>query len=285
MTKKQKMDLDAVNQQLDQFDQVVNSEKAMRKVTPQEKLRAGVDLGTSSIVLTVLDSKDKPIYGAFEYDHAVRDGLVVNYMESVRILEKLKQKAEDVLGVPLTTACGAIPPKTGEGSAKIVKNVIEAAGFICPAIVDEPTAAAKFLQMQDGTVVDIGGGTTGISVFQRGKLVEVLDEATGGFHMTLVLAGNQHIKADKAELIKRDPANEDEVFGVIRPVVEKMATITKTAVKTGVKQPVIVVGGAINFKDFIPTFSKTLKLPAYKPDYPQFVTPLGIAMFDDGKAE
>ena len=285
MTKKQKMDLDAVNQQLDQFDQVVNSEKAMRKVSPKEKLKAGVDLGTSSIVLTVLDSKDQPIYGAFEYDHAVRDGLVVNYMESVQILEKLKQKAEDVLGVPLTTACGAIPPKTGEGSAKIVKNVIEADGFICPAIVDEPTAAAKFLQMQDGTVVDIGGGTTGISVFQRGKLVEVLDEATGGFHMTLVLAGNQHVKADEAELMKRDPANEDEVFGVIRPVVEKMATITKTAVKTGVEQPVIVVGGAINFKDFIPTFSKTLKLPAYKPDYPQFVTPLGIAMFDDGTAE
>ncbi len=122
-------------------------------------------------------------------------------------------------------------------------------------------------------------------MFQRGKLVEVLDEATGGFHMTLVLAGNQHVKADEAELMKRDPANEDEVFGVIRPVVEKMATITKTAVKTGVEQPVIVVGGAINFKDFIPTFSKTLKLPAYKPDYPQFVTPLGIAMFDDGTAE
>ncbi len=56
--------------------------------------------------------------------------------------------------------------------------------------------------------------------------------------------------------------------------------ITKTAVTTEVKQPVIVVGGAINFKQFIPTFSKTLTLPAYKPDFPQFVTPLGIAMYD-----
>ena len=45
--------------------------------------------------------------------------------------------------------------------------------------------------------------------------------------------------------------------------------------------PVIVVGGATNFTEFTTTFSKTLKRKVYKPLYPQFVTPLGIAMFDD----
>lgn len=280
MTIKTQVDLKQVNQQLQAFAAVVNGDHPIREVTADEQLRVGVDLGTSSIVLTVLDERNQPLYGAFEYDNAVRDGIVVNFIESVQILKRLKQKAEDVLGVTLTTACGAVPPGTGHGSAKIVTNVIESAEFECREIVDEPTAAAQFLHMQDGTVVDIGGGTTGISVFEHGHLNEVLDEATGGFHMTLVLAGYHHVDSAEAELMKRDESKEGEVFAVIRPVVEKMAMITKTAVTTEVKQPVIVVGGAINFKQFIPTFSKTLTLPAYKPDFPQFVTPLGIAMYD-----
>ena len=280
MGAKQTLDLTAVNQQLHQFAEVVNTDRPIRQVEPQEHLRVGVDLGTSSIVLTVLDEDNQPLYGAFEYDNAVRDGIVVNFMESVQILKRLKAKAEDVLGVELTTACGAIPPGTGDSAAKIVSNVIESAELECRNVVDEPTAAAEFLRMKTGTVVDIGGGTTGISIFNRGKLVEVLDEATGGFHMTLVLAGYHHIPADEAELIKRDPKREAEVFSIIRPVVDKMATIARDTGKTPVKEPVIVVGGAINFKDFVKAFSKTLKLPAYKPEHPQFVTPLGIAMYD-----
>lgn len=280
MGAKQAMSLTAVNQQLDRFAEVVNTERPIRQVGPQEHLRVGVDLGTSSIVLTVLDEENEPLYGAFEYDNAVRDGIVVNFMESVQILKRLKEKAESALGVTLTTACGAIPPGTGDSAAKIVSNVIEAADLECRHVVDEPTAAASFLQMKTGTVVDIGGGTTGISIFNHGKLVEVLDEATGGFHMTLVLAGYHHIPADEAELIKRDPNREDEVFSIIRPVVDKMATIARDTGETPVKEPIIVVGGAINFKDFVKAFSKTLKLPAYKPEYPQFVTPLGIAMYD-----
>lgn len=281
MTVKQATVLSEANQQLTKFAKVVNGNKPIRQVKPNERLRTGIDLGTSSIVLTVLDENNRPLYGAFEYDHAVRDGIIVNFIESVQILKRLKEKAEHALGVELKTACGAVPPGTGEGSSRIVTNVIEAAEFICQRVVDEPTAAAKFLRLQTGTVVDIGGGTTGISTFKDGQLVEVLDEPTGGFHMSLVLAGSRHIDPDKAELIKRDPAMESEVFAVIRPVVEKMATITRTMVKTEIPLPVIVVGGAINFKDFIPTFSKSLKLPAEKPVYPQFVTPLGIAMYDE----
>jgi ethanolamine utilization protein EutJ len=280
MTAKQHANLTKSNQVLDQFAKVVNSDKAIRKVKPTEKLRCGIDLGTSSIVLTVLDEKDNPIYGAFEYDHAVRDGLIVNFVETTQILRRLKQKAEDVLGVELTTACGAIPPGTGEGSAKIVANAIESAEFICRHVVDEPTAAAKFLRMKTGTVVDIGGGTTGVSIFKNGKLIEVIDEATGGFHMTLVLGGAYHITSDEAELMKRDNKKEREVFPIIRPVVEKMASITKNAPKVAVEEPVVVVGGAINFEDFIPAFSKTLGLKSFKPDFPQFVTPLGIGMYD-----
>lgn len=272
--------LETANQQLSQFAEVVNGDHATRAVTAEDTLRVGIDLGTSSIVMVVLDQDDEILYGNFEYDHAVRDGLVVNFMDSVRILMRLKQQAEDILGQPLTTACGAIPPGTGDGSAKIVSNVIESAGFECRAVVDEPTAAAKFLHLKDGTVVDIGGGTTGISIFKRKRLVYVTDEATGGSHMTMVLAGHNHWSMDEAEKVKRDVSRETEVFATIRPVVEKMAAITSSATNGRPQQPVIVVGGAINFKDFVKTFSKALGTTAVKPEFPQFVTPIGIAMYD-----
>lgn len=268
------------NKQINQLAKIVNGNKAVRQVQKGEELRVGIDLGTSSIVLIVLDEKNHVLYGNFEYDHAVRDGLVVNFIDSVRILTKLKDQAEDVLGARLTTACGAIPPGTGAGSAKIVSNVIESAGFVCRSVIDEPTAAAYFLQVQNGTVVDIGGGTTGVSVFKNQKLVQVSDEATGGFHMSLVLAGHYHWNMETAEKAKRNAAQENDVFAVIRPVVEKMAAITRSVTTDKIQEPVIVVGGAINFKKFIDTFSSALGVQAYKPDYPQFVTPIGIAMQD-----
>ena len=54
------------------------------------------------------------------------------------------------------------------------------------ALVDEPSAAAKVLSISDGAVVDIGGGTTGISVIRDGEPIYTADEATGGTHVDLV---------------------------------------------------------------------------------------------------
>lgn len=275
------VNVNEVNNSLASFAKVVNSEKAIRRVSSDEELKVGVDLGTSSIVITVLDKENNPLYGAYEYANAVQDGIVVNYLESVNILQRLKQKAEKVLGRELTTACGAIPPGTGAGSAKIVSNVIEAADMECTKIVDEPTAAGRFLQISQGTVVDIGGGTTGLSIFKNGKLIKSIDEPTGGTHMTLVLAGYHHMPYEKAELMKRDASKEKEVFPIIRPVVEKMATIAQNAFEDKIVSPVYVVGGSTNFKEFEKAFAKTLKVDVIKPKYPQFVTPLGIAMYDD----
>ncbi|MBP0650505.1 pilus assembly protein PilM, partial [Mycobacterium tuberculosis] len=77
------------------------------------------------------------------------------------------------------------------------------------------------LGLVDGAVVDVGGGTTGISVLRNGEVVFTDDEATGGTHMTLVLAGAYGIPTDEAEAMKLDAARVREVFPVVRPVIEK----------------------------------------------------------------
>ncbi len=152
-------------------------------------LRTGVDLGTANIVLAVVDEQNRPVAGASYPSTVVRDGIVVDYMGAVRAVTHLKGQLEERLGVMLDAGACAIPPGILEGNVKAIGNVVEAAGFRLTNIVDEPTAASSVLGISDGAVVDVGGGTTGISVLKDGKVIFTGDEPTGGTHMTLVLAG------------------------------------------------------------------------------------------------
>ena len=155
--------------------------------------------------------------------------------------------------------------------------MLEGAGFEVTNIVDEPTAAAAVLKIRDGAVVDVGGGTTGISILKDGKVIYTDDEATGGTHMTMTVAGHYRIPYEEAELLKRQPDKQNEIFPVIKATVEKMALITEKFLK-GYEVPAIyVVGGSSMFREFTSVFEKHLKLPVYQPVHPLLVTPLGIA--------
>lgn len=154
---------------------------------------------------------------------------------------------------------------------KAIGNVVEAAGFRLTNIVDEPTAASSVLGISDGAVVDVGGGTTGISVLKDGKVIFTGDEPTGGTHMTLVLAGFHGWNTQEAELAKRDPAQEANVFPVIKPVVEKMASIVRNYLREYPVEAVYVVGGACCFTQFESVFEKFLGVPVVKPAAPLLV--------------
>lgn len=270
-------ELDQVNQLLRKFNSLVNQKKCSQ-FESQEKLKVGIDLGTSSIVLTVLDQLDQPVYGSFEYADVVRDGLVVNYSAALQIVKRLKAEAEAVLGVSLTTAAGAIPPGTVGRNQEVVGNIIEAADMTVTQLIDEPTAASNLLKIRNGAVVDVGGGTTGISIFKDGRVVHLEDQSTGGHHMSLVLAGHYRLSLAEAEQLKRSEECDRTCFPVIKPVVEKMAEITRQSLSRYPSDCLYLVGGATLFKEFAPTFSTYLKQTVKQPIFPQFVTPIGIAM-------
>lgn len=268
-------DMEACNATLLAFQRLIEEQ---RNEPWTGALRTGVDLGTANIVLAVVDGEDRPVAGATYPSTVVRDGVVVDYMGAVRAVTRLKGQLEDQLGVELEAAGCAIPPGIVSGSVKAIGNVVEAAGFRLTTTVDEPTAAASVLGITDGAVVDVGGGTTGISILRDGKVVFVDDEPTGGTHMTLVLAGFHGCDTHEAELMKRDPAQEHSVFPVIKPVVEKMAAIVKRCLAKYPVNTVYVVGGACCFTEFETVFQKYLEVPVVKPAAPLLVTPLGIAM-------
>lgn len=260
---------------LDSFARLVEDEKAN---SAEGKLKVGVDLGTANIVLAVVDENNEPVAGATYPSSVVKDGIVVDYMGAIRIVKNLKNQVERLLGQELTEASCAIPPGVVSGSVKAISNVVEGAGFDVINIVDEPTAAATVLDIRDGAVVDVGGGTTGISILKDGEVIYTADEPTGGTHMSLVLAGYYNVSMEEAEKIKKDPSKEADVFPIVKPVIQKMASIVKGFLRDYDVPAVYVVGGACSFEEFTSVFEKELGIKTIKSNHPLLVTPLGIAM-------
>lgn len=248
--------------------------------TPHGGLRVGVDLGTAYTVLVVLDEHNLPIAGEYRFTQVVRDGLVVDYIGAVDILREMKTSVEARLNRELTHAASGFPPGVPRAEVRSTANVVEAAGMICPHLVDEPTAANNVLGIKDGVIVDIGGGTTGIAVVEGSQVIYTADEATGGRHMSLVIAGGANISFEAAEDQKKDPAQQSRLFPIIRPVMEKMGAIINKHIQGFGSQSIVLVGGTSLFPGIETVIQEITDLPTRVAPHPLFVTPVGIAMHD-----
>ncbi|AYE35166.1 ethanolamine utilization protein EutJ [Clostridium septicum] len=238
----------------------------------------GVDLGTACIVLAVLDENYQPVAGAYRYADVVRDGMVVDYLGAVKIVRELKEEIEEKLNTELIYAAAAIPPGTDALDSGAIKNVVQAAGFELTCLLDEPTAANAVLKIENGAVVDIGGGTTGISVLKDGKVVYVVDEPTGGTHFSLVISGAYKMPFKEADKFKRDNKNHKEILPLLKPVVEKVASIITTNVNNYDVKEISLVGGTCCLTGIEEIINKKTGIYTHKPKNPMFVTPLGIAL-------
>ena len=269
------MNLEKVNKYIKDFEKTITNP---RTDFDKSKFYVGVDLGTANIVITILDKNGKPVAGATQRSRVVKDGIVVDFMGAISIVRKLKAELEEKLGLEITEGYTAIPPGVEQGSVKAIVNVVESAGIDIIKVVDEPTAASYVLDITDGVVVDLGGGTTGISILEKGEVVFVADEPTGGTHMTLVIAGSRGINFEEAEDIKLDKKREREVFVQVTPVLQKMASIVKKYISGYNVKNVYLVGGACSFDGSEKIFEKELGLKIYKPYMPLYITPIGIAL-------
>lgn len=238
----------------------------------------GVDLGTACVVLAVLDEDRKPVAGAYRYADVVRDGMVVDYIGAVQIVREMKNQLEEKLGVELIYAAAAIPPGTDALDGGAIKNVVCAAGFELTNVLDEPTAANEVLKIENGAVVDIGGGTTGISILKDGKVIYIADEPTGGTHFSLVISGAYKMSFADAEIYKRDTKHHKELIPVLKPVVEKVSSIINQHIKGYDVQEISLVGGTCCLAGIETIIEKQTGIHTHKPQNPMFVTPLGIAL-------
>ncbi|MBC2709634.1 MAG: ethanolamine utilization protein EutJ [Desulfosarcina sp.] len=263
------------NQLIKDFEAALNLDGHPHSGQP---LFAGVDLGTAYIVTAVVDSRGTPLAGALTRSRAsIRDGLVLDYVGSITIL---RQQVEMLRrsGFPLQLASAAFPPGTTGKNAQAFGNVLQAVGLDVAGLTDEPTAASLVLDIDEGAVVDIGGGTTGISVIQNGEVVYTADEPTGGIHVDLVLAGHYRIDEHEAESIKTDSVRQAEIFPLIQPVFQKMASIVKQHLQGYPVKTLYLVGGTSCFPGIERVMEAETGLTVARPHNPLLVTPLGIAL-------
>lgn len=248
---------------------------------PQGRLHVGVDLGTAYTVVVVLDEQYQPLAGIYQFAQVVRDGLVVDFIGAADLLRELKRRLEERIGRELTHAASGYPPGVPQAEVRATANVLEAAGFLCTGLIDEPSAANLVLRLERGAIVDVGGGTTGIAVIQGGEVVYTADEPTGGTHFSLVIAGALDISFEEAERLKTTPAEQERLFPLVRPVMEKVASITARHVRRHAVERVVLVGGTSAFRAMDRVVEEYTGIPTETPRRPLFVTPLGIAMYNN----
>lgn len=267
------LDLKRINKYM---DKVSSSEKKTFK--PKGQIyKTGLDLGTATIVLLVLDEEDNPLACETQPAEVLRDGVLIDYSGALKIVKKLKEKIEKRLDTELYDCAIAMPPGTGN-SARAHRYVAEGAGFNVTEILDEPTAANSVYRIENGVIVDIGGGTTGLSVIKDGVVTEIYDEATGGTHLDLVLAGNYKISVAEAEKIKRTRSRYGEILPIVRPVLEKMATIVDRNVNKDEVEALYLCGGTCRIDGIEQVFETVTGIKTYRPKDPFLVTSTGIAM-------
>lgn len=245
-------------------------------------VHVGVDLGTAYTVVVVLDEQGRPIAGAWEYAEVVRDGVVVDFAGASALVRRLKEDVEGRLGRRLEYAATTYPPGIPLSEVRATRYVLEAAGLDVSALVDEPTAANAVLGLREGAVVDVGGGTTGTAIVRNGRVIATHDEPTGGHHLTLVVAGALDLPYHQAEQLKTQPAEQRGLFHVVRPVLERIATIVSGHVRSHDVERLALVGGTSEFHGFAAVVEEITGIPTTVAPHPRFVTPLGVAMQDPG---
>lgn len=267
----------ALDTLLAQAERAIAAEAAP-SVAYRGPVHVGVDLGTAYTVLAVLDQANQPLAGAYRFAQVARDGLVVDFEGAVALVKLLKARVEARLGFALTSGASGYPPGVPPAEVRATANVLRAAGLECTGLIDEPTAANNVLQVQDGVIVDVGGGTTGVAVVQNGQVVHTADEATGGTHFSLVIAGAKNLTFEQAEEIKTDPRQQAALFPLVRPVMEKVATIIRRHIAGYPVSQIYLVGGTVAFPGMAAVIEEVTGISTSVPGAPLFVTPLGIAM-------
>jgi ethanolamine utilization protein EutJ len=204
----------------------------------------------------------------------------VDFVGAVDLLRAMKQRVEQRTGRELAHAASGYPPGVPRAEVRATAHVIEAAGLECSGLIDEPSAANNVLNLHEGAIVDVGGGTTGIAVLNGGKVVYTADEPTGGTHFTLVIAGSLGLSFDEAEALKVKPAEQPRLLPLVRPVMEKVASITERHIRDKSVKQITMVGGSSAFLGMAEVVQDYIGIPTQVVSHPLFVTPLGLALHD-----
>jgi len=107
---------------------------------------------------------------------------------SARILQKMRQTAEDYLGAKIADVVVTVPAYFNDAQRQATKDAGRIAGLEVKRIINEPTAAALAYGLdrkKDETIAvyDLGGGTFDISILELGEGVFEVKSTNGDTHL------------------------------------------------------------------------------------------------------
>jgi len=107
---------------------------------------------------------------------------------SAMILQKLKQQAEEYLGIKVDDAVITVPAYFNDSQRQATKDAGKIAGLNVKRIINEPTAAALAYGLDKKNdekiaVFDLGGGTFDISILELGDGVFEVKSSNGDGHL------------------------------------------------------------------------------------------------------
>jgi molecular chaperone DnaK len=166
---------------------------------------------------------------------------------SARILQKMKQTAEDYLGEKVTKAVITVPAYFNDSQRQATKDAGRIAGLEVLRIINEPTAAALAYGLdkkKDETIAvyDLGGGTFDISILELGDGVFEVKSTNGDTH----LGGDdfdQRLIDYVADEFKKetgiDLRNDPMALQRLKEACEKAKCELSTAMQTNINLPFI----------------------------------------------
>lgn len=244
-----------------------------------EHLYAGVDLGTYKTIAIIIDERGMPRAASMRQTEVARSGLIIDYVGALNTARELMEECRKYSPMPIEKGATSYPPQTEYANLKTTAHILEGVGLEVLNVLDEPTAANQVLRIENGAIVDVGGGTTGIAVIKNGAVIYTNDEATGGVHLSLVLAGNHKISYEEAEEIKTDKKRNREVLSIVQPVIEKIASIAASYLEEFDNlEKVCLVGGTCELDGLVDIIAENIGMVTFRPRIPQFITPFGIAL-------
>ena len=221
--------------------------------------------------------------GNIEAIRPMKDGVIADFTVTEQMLKQfIRMVHPRNMLAPSPRIIVCVPCGSTQVERRAIRESALGAGASHVFLIEEPMAAAigAGLAVSDASgsmVVDIGGGTTGVAVISDGEVIATYDEPSGGTHLSLVISGALGIPLEEAELMKRDPANHERLFGMVLPVMQKMSTIVARMVEPHHVEQIHMVGGSSAFHGFADVMSGITGLPCALAPEPMLVTPLGVA--------
>jgi len=171
---------------------------------------------------------------------------------SARILQKMKQTAEDHLGHPVTKAVVTVPAYFNDSQRQATKDAGRIAGLEVLRIINEPTAAALAYGLDKDkdeiiAVYDFGGGTFDISILELSQGLFEVRSTNGDTH----LGGDdidQEIIDWIADEFRRDSGidlrNDQMALQRLKEAAEKAKCELSSLMETDINLPFITADAA-----------------------------------------